>query len=562
MENNKQQKMHTQITVDAKKFIDAIKDVASIVDKRPPLPILENILAEVKPGHVYLTTQNVSENLRYTIRLECQNEGEGSFLIPAATGKKMKGKGMVTITAEETEDGKVKVDMFNTSFHCQPTTDFPLPYNIGKPEDTESLTFSLSDEHKTVAKCWANDNLRLQMNGVYFDTDSKYIVASDGHAMRAVPTDFGKCIGGFIVDKGAFKLMNGDIRITYNKEKFQTQKASGAVDASFYMAEWGGGARKIYTRTIDGRFPNWKSVIPTTMPYRWKFANTEEIKIALDTIFNSMDCKKIDRLAVIRITDGSDLCDIIAEDLDYNIKSAHKVHLDGPAVGNYQIGINVNMARTLLDKLWDGNLYCADSSRAMMFGCKTEGSVLLIMPMITNEYKFPYEAQPKCGNYPTFSYKDYSAEEEPKKPEPAADSEINTPSDAEEVIDKANANEPQPKNFIPRFPDRVIWVNEDKKEADMVAGIHKYLPIAEHTADEDATIYYKIPTSDSFMLCLETSIYLKAMDSMVVFSFYSGKTLAEDVCKMTNGDKVSIFTWEEGMQSLDIIHQVNKDVAM
>ena len=124
----------------------------------------------------------------------------------------------------------------------------------------------LPEKAKEVAACCADDILRPVMQGVYVDFDEKMIIGSDGHVLRGLPIT-GDCrvvcdvehLGAIIPADfvrrhgGEEILICGDII----KQK-ENGKENGTVIYNVKYAYCG----KERAKLIEGRYPNWKSVVP------------------------------------------------------------------------------------------------------------------------------------------------------------------------------------------------------------------------------------------------------------------------------------------------------------
>ena len=120
----------------------------------------------------------------------------------------------------------------------------------------------LPEKAKEVAACCAKDILRPVMQGVYVDFNEKMIISSDGRILRGLPIT-GDCrvvcdvehLGAII--PADFVRRHGGEEILICGETI-VQKEGGAVSYNVKYAYCG----KERAKLIEGRYPNWKSVIP------------------------------------------------------------------------------------------------------------------------------------------------------------------------------------------------------------------------------------------------------------------------------------------------------------
>ena len=124
----------------------------------------------------------------------------------------------------------------------------------------------LPEKAKEVAACCADDILRPVMQGVYVDFDEKMIISTDGRILRGLPIT-GDCrvvcdvehLGAII--PADFVRRHGGEEILICGEIIKQKengKENGTVIYNVKYAYCG----KERAKLIEGRYPNWKSVVP------------------------------------------------------------------------------------------------------------------------------------------------------------------------------------------------------------------------------------------------------------------------------------------------------------
>ena len=122
-------------------------------------------------------------------------------------------------------------------------------FNVLAPEGGEILaTFTAPANCKAIAAAAANDELRPIMNGIYVDPRG-YLVATDGHVMnvRKIEIDHADEFAGAVIPTAAAKTIKGGDVVTVIKRD------------SYVYIQYSG----VEVQAIDGRYPNWHTVMPT-----------------------------------------------------------------------------------------------------------------------------------------------------------------------------------------------------------------------------------------------------------------------------------------------------------
>lgn len=213
--------------------------------------------------------------------------------------------------------------LINTPEKTNPTI---IPANILRSALNSTLT------------CVANDELRPQMNGVFFDfkQDGKLVcVASDGHKMcRDTYTDI-NCQEdfSFILSHASAQLLlniigknEDDIQLFINDQK-------AVLQAGDYT---------LYTSLIEGRYPNYNSVIPTDNTFHARFDRNTLVS-ALRRVMVFANAAS----ALVKLTLSENNLKLTASDMDFSTSSEESVCCDY-IQQELSIGFNGTMLLELL----------------------------------------------------------------------------------------------------------------------------------------------------------------------------------------------------------------------
>jgi DNA polymerase-3 subunit beta len=227
----------------------------------------------------------------------------------------------------------------------------------------------------------ADDELRPVMNGIYFDimADSITFVASDGHKLvrnRNFAVNAGQEPASFILPKKPAKTLK-DILVKDSGEaiiKFDDNCAEISIENYILSC-----------RLIEGRYPNYNSVIPKDNPFKVRI-DRQSLISALRRVLVFANTST--NLIKIRISTNTLL--VSSQDIDYSTGAEESINCeyDGNAMnigfkGTFLIDIltSISSAEVVLE--------LADPSRAGVIVPaeqeEQEDLLMLLMPMMLND---------------------------------------------------------------------------------------------------------------------------------------------------------------------------------
>ena len=247
--------------------------------------------------------------------------------------------------------------------------------------------------------CAANDELRPVMNGECLEVfnDHLVVVATDGHTMFKDVLDLG--LGSGWLQYGEFPVFNADTNQPGSARLIVPKTVMAALNAAFVNSEkieiTADTQRMVFrsegvllvTRCIDGKYPNYDSVIPADSPYR-VVVSREAMRLALRRL--SLFANSASNMAVMR-RDGERFV-IEANDYDLSSSGSEQVTIhedDAFMKPDFKIGFKISSALTLLDAIPTENvvLFFSDPSKSFLYKPEDVKSarLLLQMPMLINE---------------------------------------------------------------------------------------------------------------------------------------------------------------------------------
>ena len=268
-----------RFTISSTTLSNKLNALAKVINVKSPTPILADILFDIHDNTLFLTASD-SENTMVTSLPVGESDGSMTFAINCKNIlDAVKSFSEQPITFELDTNSNIVNIMYLNGHFSMPTDDantYPETDKIN--EGYTELTISsnlLAENINRSLFATAQDELRPQMNGIYFDLTPEClaVVASDGHKLVRNKLFSVLCNEqrAFILPKKPATLLknmldkdSGDVVIRFNER-----------NASICFAE-----NEVYCRLIEGRYPNYNSVIPTN--------NNNEITIDRESLLNAI----------------------------------------------------------------------------------------------------------------------------------------------------------------------------------------------------------------------------------------------------------------------------------
>lgn len=373
-----------EFTLSSTALSSRLQTLAKVISGKNSLPILDSFLFNVNNGQLTLTTSDSENMMQTSLALDSQ-EGEGSFALQSQTILDAMRElpeqplrfsvdlALATITISY-QGGEYNFTTLNADEYPRMQ---PMPENVNVITiDAGVLASSLNRSIFATAQ----DELRPVMNGIYFDLtpDALAIVASDGHKLVRNKnfTINSETPASFILPKKPANLLKnilgkdgGDVVIKFDERNAEIHFADGLL----------------VCRLIEGRYPNYNSVIPQSNPNQL----TIDRRLLLSALRRVLPFgSKSSQLVKFKLAAGS--LELSSEDIDYATK-AHETLACDYAGQNMSIGFKGSSLTEILSNL-DGdqvNIELADPSRAGIIvpveQPENEDVLMLLMPMLLSD---------------------------------------------------------------------------------------------------------------------------------------------------------------------------------
>lgn len=239
--------------------------LSRVINSKNSLPILGDFLFEVADGRLQLTASDSEVMMKTSLELN-EFDVEGRFCVGSHDLlEAVKGISEQPITFDvDLMSNIAKISYQNGMFSLpvENADEFPQPQQIGEMATVINIpTQVLADNINRSLFATAQDELRPVMNGIYFDLtpDCLAVVASDGHKLvrNKILNIKSDQPAAFILPKKPASLLKtvlgkqgGDVVIRFDDRNAEIIFEEGVV----------------ICRLIEGRYPNYNSVIPQSNP--------------------------------------------------------------------------------------------------------------------------------------------------------------------------------------------------------------------------------------------------------------------------------------------------------
>ena len=254
-----------RFTLSSTALSNKLSALSKVINSKNALPILGDFVFEISDNTLYLTASD-SENVMKTQINLTESDGQCRFAIGNHDLlEAVKGFSEQPITFDVNEEQTVvKISYQNGLFNLpiDNADEFPMTQPVSENATTIMIpNMMLAENISRTIFATAQDELRPVMNGIYFDLtpDCLAVVASDGHKLvrNKIFTIKSDQPAAFILPKKPATLLKnllgkdgGDVTIRFDERNAEINYGEGTI----------------LCRLIEGRYPNYNSVIPQNNP--------------------------------------------------------------------------------------------------------------------------------------------------------------------------------------------------------------------------------------------------------------------------------------------------------
>lgn len=374
-----------QFTLSSGTLNARLQTLARVINSKNTISILDCFLFEVANNILTVTASDNENVMQSTIELdECK--GEGRFALSNRTilnAVKELPEQPLSFSVNE-DDLSLEIDYQNGTYNftAQSAEDYPLVADLTGELATITIDASVLAENISRSLfATAQDEIRPVMGGIFFDltVDNLTVVATDGHKLvrnRILSVAADDEPASFILPqkpaqllKGVLAKCDGDVVVKFDKRSAEVRYADGVLKC----------------RLIEGRYPNYNSVIPNN--------NTNCITIDRKSLMGALKrvlpfASESSQLVRFHIEKG--VLRLTAEDIDFATSAKESIACEYSGV-TMDIGFKGTAIYEILNSIAseEVTIQLADPSRAGVIVPTVQPDdqdiLMLIMPMLLND---------------------------------------------------------------------------------------------------------------------------------------------------------------------------------
>ena len=364
-------------------LLKTIQPIIGIIVNNPALPIIENILIELKDNILSAKATDLETTIINTTNVE--SESDAAIAVNAKllleTLRTFPEQPLTFKTNTENNTLEITSEQGNYTLSYVDSDEFPNTPEISEAKSITINQNTLENGIKNTLFATGNDDLRPVMSGVYVEVNMNSIlfVATDAHKL----VKYENCIesenensASFIIPKKPLNLIKNTINNTADNIEIDYNNTN--VIFSFNNMQ-------IYCRLIDGNYPNYSAVIPKENPHH---LNVDRISFlnALKRvcIFSNQTTYQI------KFSINGNEINLSGEDVDFSNKGQERIkcEYDGQDI---EIGFNGKFLIEILNTLESEkiNMLFSSPSKAAIIKPddekESEKILMLVMPVMLNQ---------------------------------------------------------------------------------------------------------------------------------------------------------------------------------
>lgn len=361
-----------------------LQAISRVINSKNTLPILDCFLFQLEDDNLVITASDNETTMVTSLQVN-ESDSNGNFAISSKTVldalKEIPEQPLTFLINQDTLEITVQYQNGKYSVVGQNADEFPQPVSLSESAvRLEIESGILLNGITRTLFATADDELRPVMNGIYFDitTEDVTIVASDGHKLVRNKTNAAKGNerAAFIFPKKPATL----IKNLLPKETGNVVIEFDERNAVFTLSNY-----RMVCRLIEGRYPNYNSVIPQDNPH----------KVTVDRVLMMSALKRVSVFSsqassLIKLRMQENQITISAQDIDFSTSAEETLtcQYQGNAMS---IGFKSTFLIEILNNISapDVIIELADPSRAGVIlpieQEENENVLMLLMPMMLND---------------------------------------------------------------------------------------------------------------------------------------------------------------------------------
>lgn len=313
----------------------ALSSVAKVANSRNTLPILSNILIKTTDNRVCVTATNLNIAITHYIGSKVTNEG--SITVPARLTQDFISslpQGVVDINLDSTKL-HISTDKYQSTINGTPADDYPVMPTIKSGKTWKFPANQLKKSLQQVIITAGNDETRPILTGVYLYSSNNKVFAAATDSYRLAE----KVIAQI---KEELKILIPASSIQDLLRVLPDSDEEVKIDYDDQQVLFSTKDIELVTRLIEGNYPDYKTLIPTTFTTTAVLKKTDFINI---TKVSSLFARESAGSVTIELDEAQNkvIINSVASQLGEN-----KAEADAEVSGSGKITLN---SRYILDAL-------------------------------------------------------------------------------------------------------------------------------------------------------------------------------------------------------------------
>lgn len=370
--------------IDSKELEKSIHIVEKAVSTRSSLPVLENIFLETKDGQLKLRGNDLEIGIENNIPLSNIDE-EGSILVKAKTISNIVSKldkQSLDIEVGQSSTFILKGEKVDFDILGMPSGDYPTFPTLEKGVSFTICVGELKSLIKHTIISVSFDDTKQFLNGIYITNQEKNLrfVSTDGYRLSVKTTTIEPLDKEFsvIVPHKAVSELNRIIQNEDNESRITINLSENQV--AFKLNTF-----LLLTRVIQGKFPDYKQVIPNE--------SKNEFKVSRRAILAAAERSSIIAAAsnnVVRLVFNNNSLNIMANaaGLGEFKEEVEVISLKGN--GDTKIAFNIRLVLDVLKTLECDEIimkFNNELSPSRIEEVDNDEFIYIIMPIRTSDYQ-------------------------------------------------------------------------------------------------------------------------------------------------------------------------------
>ena len=356
--------------------------IARVIASRSTLPILESVLFELEGDKLRLTAADMANRMSTELTVNNVGGENGTFAVPERILlEPLKELPDQPIAFEVNTDSKAAQIAYSNghyTFVVQDASTYPQAAALSQDAITSVLPAeSLMSGLSATLFATSQDERRPIMTGVYMDffEDKLVFVGSDGQILvkqedanvrSSQRSAFCLPRKACLLLRSVLPKLEGNVQLTYDNNYLHIELGDYTLTA----------------RLLEGRYPNYNSVIPTSNPYEVKVDRLQLLSGAKRVAIFSNPAT-----SMLRMEFTPEGIRLSANDIDFSVAAEEHVAADCPADMNMRIGFKSDVFQTILQGMSSEEVIMtlADQTRAgLILPAENESGISLcnlLLPM-------------------------------------------------------------------------------------------------------------------------------------------------------------------------------------